>query len=323
MRRPAAATSLATANPGNLADGVWIDDAPDNQVGGASSDGNVISSNAGNGVEITGADALGNTVLNNIIGLTAAGTAVLGNDQAGVADTAPGTMIGPGNVISANLIGVLISGAAATDVMVTGNLIGTDSTGETDLGNAEQGVEIESASGDTVKGNGQGSQVISGNLVGVEIDGSTSTQNLVEGNFIGIDKAGTADRGNSNEGVLDRGGRRQHGRRKTAAALNVISANQWGIRIDGSTATGNFIEGNDVGTDSVGYTAAGQRGQRHHHQQQCIRQHDRRDGGRPGQHDRVQRGGRGNRPIGDRRLDSVEQHLLQWAPGDRAGRDGQ
>ncbi len=98
--------------PGNGADGVWIDDAPDNQVGGAdSSDGNVISSNAGNGVNITGSDALGNTVDNNIIGLTAAGSAVLGNDQAGVADTAPGTMIGPGNVISANLIGVLISGA--------------------------------------------------------------------------------------------------------------------------------------------------------------------------------------------------------------------
>ena len=98
--------------PGNLGDGVWIDDAPDNQIGGpSSSDGNVISSNAGNGVNITGADAIGNTVANNIIGLTAAGTAVLGNDQAGVADTAPGTVIGPGNVISANLIGVSISGA--------------------------------------------------------------------------------------------------------------------------------------------------------------------------------------------------------------------
>ena len=92
-----------------------------------------------------------------------------------MADTAPGTVIGPGNVISANLIGVLISGATATDVTVTGNLIGTDSTGEADLGNAEAGVEIENATGAIVEGNGQGSQVISGNLVGVEIDGATST----------------------------------------------------------------------------------------------------------------------------------------------------
>ena len=189
--------------PGNLADGVWIDNAPDNQVGGsASSDGNVISSNEGNGVNITGANALGNTVDNNIIGLTAAGSAVLGNDQAGVADTAPGTMIGPGNVISANLIGVLISGASATDVTVIGNLIGTDSTGEADLGNAEAGVDIENASGVIVEGNGKGSQVISGNLIGVKINGASASSNLVEGNFIGIDKSGTADRGNASDGVL-------------------------------------------------------------------------------------------------------------------------
>ena len=85
---------------------------------------------------------------NNIIGLTAAGTAVLGNDEAGVADYSPGTLIGPGNVISANLIGVLISGASATGVVVRDNLIGTDSTGTADLGNAEDGVQIDNASGE-------------------------------------------------------------------------------------------------------------------------------------------------------------------------------
>ncbi len=56
-----------------------------------------------------------------------------------------------------------------------------------------------------MEGDGQGSQVISGNQVGVEIDGATSTANLIEGNFIGTDKSGTADRGNSNEGVLIEG----------------------------------------------------------------------------------------------------------------------
>ena len=56
-------------------------------------------------------------------------------------------------------------------------------------------------------------QVISGNLVGIEIDGATSTQNLIEGNLIGTDKSGTADRGNSNEGILIEGALRQHGGR--------------------------------------------------------------------------------------------------------------
>ena len=126
----AAVIVFGNGRPGNAADGVRIDDAPDNQVGGlAAADGNVISSNQGAGVYVTGADATGNTIENNIIGLTAAGTAVLGNDQAGVADYSPGTLIGPGNVISANLIGILISGASATGVVVRDNLIGTDSIG--------------------------------------------------------------------------------------------------------------------------------------------------------------------------------------------------
>ncbi len=197
---------FGSGDPGNDADGVFINDAPDNQVGGGvATDGNVISSNGANGVEITGTDAVGNTVLNNIIGLIAGGNAVLGNAGAGVIDTSPGTVIGPGNVISANLIGVLISGATAANVIVTGNLIGTDSTGEADLGNAEAGVDIENAIGVVVEGNGHGSQVISGNQVGVKINGSSATQNLVEGNFIGVDALGVADRGNSDEGVLIEG----------------------------------------------------------------------------------------------------------------------
>ena len=195
---------------------MWIDNAPDNQVGGAtSSDGNVISSNGGNGVNITGADALGNTVDNNIIGLTAAGSAVLGNDQAGVADTAPGTVIGPGNVISANLIGVLISGATATDVTVIGNLIGTDSSGEADLGNAEAGVDIESATGVIVEGNGQGSQVISGNQIGVKINGS-----------IGDGKPGRGELYRHRQG----GNRRPGQRERRGADRGSERTTRWGAR---------------------------------------------------------------------------------------------
>ena len=116
----------------------------------------MISSNQGAGVYITGASAIGNAIENNIIGLTAAGTAVLPNNQAGVADYSPGTLIGPGNVISANLIGVFISGAQATGVIVRDNLIGTDSTGTADLGNAQCGIQIDNASGNSIEGDSQG-----------------------------------------------------------------------------------------------------------------------------------------------------------------------
>ena len=195
---------------------------------------------------------------------------MLGNDQAGVADTAPGTMIGPGNVISANLIGVLISGATATDVTVIGNLIGTDSTGEADLGNAQAGVDIESATGVIVEGNGQGSQVISGNLVGVEINGSTSTKNLVEGNFIGIDKAGTADRGNSNEGVLIEGAVGQHGRRHDRGGPQRDLGQPVGHPARRFHGDGQSRRGELHRHRRHRDAAPGQRDQRHHFQQRCL-----------------------------------------------------
>ena len=188
-----------------------IDDAPDNQIGGlVSSDGNVISSNQGAGVYVTGADATGNSIENNIIGLTAAGTAVLGNNGAGVADYSPGTLIGPGNVISANLLGVLISGASADRRDRRRQPDRHRLTGTADLGNAQDGIQIVSASGNTIESDSQGAQVISGNLVGIEIDGQASTQNLIEGNLVGTDKSGTAELGNSNEGILIEGAFWQH-----------------------------------------------------------------------------------------------------------------
>ena len=50
---------IVPSAPGNLADGVQIQDAPDNQIGGpAASDGNVISANQGNGLEIDGSDLI-------------------------------------------------------------------------------------------------------------------------------------------------------------------------------------------------------------------------------------------------------------------------
>ena len=173
-----------------------------NVIGGPDSTwANTISSNSGDGVLITGAASTGNTVLNNLIGLTAGGNAVKGNLAAGVEVDSPQNTIGPGNVISGNLLGVSISGSSASGVVVQGNLIGTDSSGAIDLGNATEGILIQNASDALIEGNATGSQVISGNNQGVVISGSTSTGNLVEGNLIGTDKTGLYAIPNAQEGV--------------------------------------------------------------------------------------------------------------------------
>src|SRR5262249_25899052 len=94
-------------------------------------------------------------------------------------------------------------------------------------------------------------------LVGIEIDGSTSTGNLIEGNLIGTDKSGTADRGNSAQGILIEGATGNTVGGTTPVARNVVSANHWGIQIDGATATENLVEGNYIGTQLNGTAPLG------------------------------------------------------------------
>ena len=87
---------------GNLRDGIFIDDAPDNQIGipGGSAGvgnvaGNVISGNFGAGVRISGAMATGNVIQGDVIGTDISGKSALPNFQEGVVlDSADNTVGG-------------------------------------------------------------------------------------------------------------------------------------------------------------------------------------------------------------------------------------
>ncbi len=244
--------------PGNQGDGVDIIGGADNTIGGSSSGaGNTISANELDGVSITGSSATGNVVSNNMIGVTSDGSQALGNGDDGVVVSSSQTQIGPGNVISANQVGVNITGTTITGITVIGNLIGTDATGELDLGNAFEGVLIQGAGGVTIQGDASDSQVISGNTVGIEVEGSTASGGFIVGNLIGTDKTGTIPLPNAQQGILieDVPGNTIGG--AAAAERNVISANDWGIQIDGASAVGNAILGDYIGTDITGQLALG------------------------------------------------------------------
>jgi hypothetical protein len=257
---PGGGYRFGTGNPGNgdAGDGVRIEDSALNQIGGPTTDsGNTISSNYGSGVEITGSTSIGNIILNNLIGTTSDGSAAKGNAQDGVADFSPATVIGPGNIISGNSRGVLISGPNASGAIVQGNLIGTDITGKLDLGNSFEGVRIENASDAVIRGDASGSQVISGNLIGVNITGSSSTRNLLSGNLIGSDKSGLAPLPNALEGVrIDSATGNTIGG-TTSAARNLVSSNDVGVYITGAPAASNIVQGNFIGTDITGQAPLG------------------------------------------------------------------
>ncbi|QDV38451.1 Calx-beta domain-containing protein [Tautonia plasticadhaerens] len=246
---------FGAGDPGNGGDGVFLNDAPSNRIGAQDDDRrNVIPANEGAGVRIAGPNASGNIVSGNFIGLVSDGGAVLGNTREGVRieSSATGNTVGGGNVISGNLRGVIITGETSGGNVVSDNFIGSDADGVGDLGNALEGVLIESSSGNRVTGDGDGSQILSGNNVGLAIVGPSSSGTVATGNFIGTDTSGTLELNNSLQGVLIVNSPRNTLGAPGDSNRNLISSNHWGVEIAGAEATGNVLQNNIIGTDITG-----------------------------------------------------------------------
>jgi hypothetical protein len=235
----------------------------DNTIGGtATGAGNLIDDNPV-GVEISGADALNNSVEGNFIGADPTGTVARPN-QVGVEVTggAHDNVVGGAsttvrNFISGNVDGVVISGSGTSGNLVQGNFIGTDHTGTVALPN-QVGVKVsDGANNNDVGGTfAVVRNLISGNVTGVLISGSATNNNLVEGNFIGTAPSGTVANGNQVGVQIDSGAFNNVVGGKSSVSRNVISGNTTGMLISGS-ASSNNVEGNFIGTDPTGKVANG------------------------------------------------------------------
>jgi parallel beta-helix repeat protein len=251
---------------GNGANGVWVVDASRNMIGGSGvTSRNIISANGNDGVLISyvTVPAASNLVQGNYIGLDFGGNLRRGNGAQGVEILAPNNTVGgstatpgnpPGNYISANgLDGVLITTFGATSNAVLGNVIGLDINGLLGVGNGLNGVEIHVAPTNTIGGASVTSRnVISGNTNnGVHV---SANNNLVQGNYIGLEPGGTLARANRGQGVeIKDGSKNQVGGNSSPAGAppgNYISANRVdGVLID-VTEFGSFsntVLGNVVG----------------------------------------------------------------------------
>ncbi len=125
--------------------GVSIWASPGTAIGTASS-GNVISGNSWHGVYIWGAEATGNKIQGNTIGLDAGGSSPIPNGyqsatrSAVLISSAPGVLVGgagagEGNVIASNSShGIVVSQATAIDNAIVGNSI---------FDNAGLGIDLE------------------------------------------------------------------------------------------------------------------------------------------------------------------------------------
>jgi hypothetical protein len=256
---------------GNGLSGVGLFGGTQNVVGGnVAGAGNVLSGNGNYGIDIANPVATGNSVQGNLIGLDAAGTNGIGNgtgyggvllDSGATNNTIGGTVAGARNVISGNNpAGVFFNGANTSGNLVEGNYIGTDITGTNAVPNTLAGVYLPFGTpGNIIGGTVAGARnVISGNgSYGVYLANPATSNNVVEGNYIGISPDGIHVVGSTFAGVIIFAGAQNNTiGGAVAGAGNVISGFfGYGVYVDNVGTTGNWIEGNDIGTDASGTNA--------------------------------------------------------------------
>jgi parallel beta-helix repeat protein len=235
--------------------------------GACTGDCNLISGNGESGITIFDSGTMSNTISGNYIGTDASGAYAIGNSYSGLSIEGIYNVIGgdtPGerNLISGNdHNGVFIHGASTMSNTISGNYIGTDSSGTYAIGNCYGGVNIEGAAYNVIGGDTPGERnILSGNGgEGVHIAGIDAVSNTVSGNYVGTDVSGTFAIGNGYTGLsIDNGAAYNVIGGNTADERNLISGNTGrGVLIYGSGTASNTVSGNYIGTDASGMAALG------------------------------------------------------------------
>lgn len=215
----------------------------------------------------------GNKVEDCFVGLDAAGLHAQGNGN-GIEVVSSNNMIGgttpeKRNIISGNSLAgiyVVVAGNNGTTSgnAIQGNYIGTTSDGNFGIPNARQGICLcsnapdQNVTNNQIGGNTPGARnLISYNLgAGISISGFYATNNIVQGNYIGTNAAGTQSLPNEYGVYIDAGRNNVIGGTAPGAG-NLISGNMptffgeggYGIALWGDN---NSVQGNLIGTDATG-----------------------------------------------------------------------
>jgi titin len=285
---------IGTDPTGTIAEGNH--NAGINILGGSSSNqvlnnlisGNGFNNNGGAGVFISDAGTNDNVLSGNYVGLDVTGTKTLGNEGVGVflANGVQGTLIGTNgdnvndlaerNLISGNgFQGIFIQGLGTNGNIVAGNYVGTDKTGSLRLPNQNNGIWIlGGAEGNRIGVNagdadaaGEANLISGNHFSGVTISDAQSTGNVVAGNLIGTDAAGTHAVSNASFGVSFSNGAQSNRIGSNGDGIgdnlerNVIAGNgSAGVYIGDGGTNQNVVAGNYVGTDVTGLKALANHG---------------------------------------------------------------
>ena len=228
---------------------------------------NVISGNGSSGVLLNSPNASGNFIVGNYIGLNSTGSTAIANAFAGIEidsgaslNVIGGNSLGAGNIISGNgNSGILIRFAGTSGNVVQGNIIGLNSAGMAPVPNADQGINVYGGAQSNLIGGyiSTARNIISGNNSdGVLLAQSNTTGNIVAGNYIGLNAAGSAAIPNNGSGVEINYGASVNTIGGISSGGNCIAGNSGsGIGIDQPGTTGNLVAGNMIGLNPTGSAA--------------------------------------------------------------------
>jgi CSLREA domain-containing protein len=246
------------------------DRAENVQVGGLNpADRNLISGNTAGTAAAASYPGNGWIFQGNYIGVSADGITPLPNanpDGSGSisSDDNSGVLIGGNSAGAANVISGNNSFGIAphnsADLVVQGNLVGTDYTGTAAVPNSAYGMAISGTSTNFLVGGttALARNVFSGNVIGLVISGSSTGS--VTGNYIGLNAAGSAAIPNTIGGlyIASTSGEPASGITvggTAAGARNVISGNHLvNIGLQGiyDNVTNSNLMGNYIGTNANG-----------------------------------------------------------------------
>ncbi|MFN7948616.1 MAG: FG-GAP-like repeat-containing protein [Blastocatellia bacterium] len=200
---------------------------------------------AGDAITLIG---FGNNVSYNYIGLKINGSKpAIPNRLDGINITNSSGNVIRGNVISWNGgNGVSITGVVSEFNRIECNRIGTNVGGTVACGNRLSGVFVANGNNTTITGN-----LISGNGTGVSLTQTLASGNLLIGNKIGTDVSGTQRLSNSYGVFINLASNNTVGGTAVGAG-NLISGNDLSGVFIGSLSAGNLVQGNFIGTNMTG-----------------------------------------------------------------------
>jgi parallel beta-helix repeat protein len=254
---------------GNDGDGIVVNGLATATIGGTNAgDGNVISGNKGNGISVMNSTAGAVVdIVGNSIGVDRSGTMAIPNKKDGIQLSASTGETIQANVISGNgQIGIDVLNRSSNNTL-SGNKIGVDSSGTKAIPNTMDGVQLSGSIGtqiqnNLISGNGQNgvdllngssNNTLSGNKIGVAVNGTSAVPNGKYGIWVHKDAAGAVSM-------------------KNTIRTNTIGFNAKGVVIGDDpkdNSQGNAIVGNlifrspvliDLGNNGGSYTPSGTTG---------------------------------------------------------------